>query len=157
MINDIYNSITGMIKRAVLTLAGKDANKYQTSQVSYLGKTADTEIIYPYGLCGNPPLGSLVLLFNVQGMEENRAGIANLPSKRFNGLKEGEVAVGNYLTGSYVKFLEDGNIEIVASGGSINVTGNIVVNGDVIANGVSLTTHVHSGVTPGSSNTGEPV
>lgn len=36
--------------------------------------------------------------------------------------------------------------------GGINNTG-----GDIVSDGISLTTHLHKGVTPGSGNTGEPV
>lgn len=32
-----------------------------------------------------------------------------------------------------------------------------VINGDVVANGISLVTHLHSGVQPGGGNTGQPV
>lgn len=194
MIPDILNRITGMVKRAYVTLVGNDANKYQTTQISYLGKTADMEVIYPYGLCGNPPKNSLVLLFNVQGMEENRAGVANLVTERFKDLKEGEVAIGNYLTKSVIKFLENGDIEIygkndervtidrnsnisIAGNCSISVNGtttlscpggttinsDVHINGtvtcseDVIASGISLVSHIHSGVTPGGGTTSGPI
>lgn len=157
MTKDILNRISNGIKRAYISLVGSDSNQFQTTQINYLGKTADMEVIYPYGLCANPPAGSLVLLFNVQGQEENRAGIANLPNQRFKNLKAGEVVVGNYLTGSYIKLLENGNIEINAAGGDINVTGNINVTGDVKAGAISLGTHRHSGVVPGSGTTSQPV
>lgn len=39
----------------------------------------------------------------------------------------------------------------------LTVTGDVEVTGDVTADGVSLKHHVHGGVTPGGSNTGEPV
>lgn len=41
---------------------------------------------------------------------------------------------------------------MVGSGGEHTAS----ITGDVIANGVSLVTHTHSGVQPGSGNTGEP-
>lgn len=158
MIGDALNRITNIIKRAFITLAGGDNDKFQTTQINYLGKVADMEVIYPYGLCGNPPAGSLVLLFNVQGQEENKAGIANLPNQRFKNLKPGEVVLGNYLTGSYIKFLENGDIEMFAKSGKINIVNtNVISNQDVIASGISLTTHVHQDVTPGAGNTGLPI
>ncbi len=42
--------------------------------------------------------------------------------------------------------------------GPINIVaaGNVNVTGDVIADGISLKTHVHSGVTAGTSDTGPP-
>lgn len=207
---DVINNITGMIKRAYITLVGSDKDKFQTTQVNYLDKTADIEVIYPYGLCGNPPKNSIVLLFNVQAQEENRAGICNLPNKRFKDLKEGEVVVGNYLTGSYVKFLENGDVKLLSKNkytiiveesadievennanikvkgkttltsnqteinSPTTINGNLTVNGDitsgstsisggtittggdVIGAGISLTSHVHGGITPGGGTTGGP-
>jgi hypothetical protein len=50
--------------------------------------------------------------------------------------------------------LEDGKVTITAPHTVIN--GDLTVTGDVIGQGTSLHTHTHSGVTAGSSNTGEP-
>lgn len=47
------------------------------------------------------------------------------------------------------------NIDSASSPCTVN--GNIVTNGDVVASGVSLVSHVHSGVQSGGSNTGQPV
>lgn len=186
MIDDVLNRVTGMIKRAYVTLVGNDAGQVQTTQVSYLGKTTDMEVIYPYGLFGNPPRGSLALLFSVQGHEENRAGIANLPKQRFKDNKEGEAGVGNLLTGSVIKFLENGDIYINAKAnqkvliegdsiitvngsatldcpGGVTINSNVTINGtvtvseDVVASGISLVHHVHPGIMPGDATTGEPV
>lgn len=109
------SSLGQIIKRAVLSLIGRDLDNYSVSQVTYNGKTGDCELIWPYGFCANPPKNSIVLMFNVMGQEENRAGFANLPQMRFKGLKEGEVVVGNYLTKSFVKFTQEGNVEIFSS------------------------------------------
>lgn len=55
------------------------------------------------------------------------------------------------------------NIEILGNvlmgvAGDVEVNGSVtVVGGDVEADGVSLKTHVHSGVTAGGANTGPPV
>lgn len=40
--------------------------------------------------------------------------------------------------------------------GDVHVTGDVTVDGDVTAAGVSLRHHVHTGVTAGSSTSGEP-
>lgn len=63
----------------------------------------------------------------------------------------------------------DGNVTMTVAGaltvtapttnwtGDINVNGDITVTGgDVVADGISLKTHVHSGVQSGGSNTGTP-
>ena len=60
----------------------------------------------------------------------------------------------------YLRFYA-GNIEIkaptVTVTGDLVVTGSITATGDVIGNGTHLHTHMHSGVTTGSGNTGAPV
>lgn len=48
-----------------------------------------------------------------------------------------------------------GAVNIAAASG-VNYTGTINVTGDIVLNGISLATHKHPGVTPGSSNTGGP-
>ena len=67
--------------------------------------------------------------------------------------------------------MQDGTIKINVGSGvcdlkiehnKVTVDGNLVVNGSikadsVSAGGVSLASHKHSGVTSGSSNTGNPV
>lgn len=159
MVRNTLNRITSMIKRGVLTLATQDRGINQVAQATYLGKAANVELITLYGLCSNPPVGSNILLFDVQGQEENRAGLANFPGARFKNLKVGEVAVGNYITKSNVTFLENGDIQVtgknnmivtitnnntVSIGGTctVNITGNATItcpettiNGDVTING----------------------
>lgn len=44
-----------------------------------------------------------------------------------------------------------------SNGGAASLQGPLSVTGDVTASGTSVHTHTHSGVTPGSSNTGAPV
>lgn len=41
--------------------------------------------------------------------------------------------------------------------GDITTTGNVTTPADVVASGISLNSHLHSGVTPGGGNTGGPV
>lgn len=63
--------------------------------------------------------------------------------------------------GATVTLNGDGTITSAASTwnhtGNVNVTGTITGSVDVIGGGKSLKTHVHSGISPGGSNTGGPV
>lgn len=143
-----YNSNDQSVKYAELTNVGKDDGHYPISQVKYNQRVADFYVVYPYGMSANAPADSLVVMMNMMGQEENRAGIASLPMQRFKDLKIGEVAFGNFLTKSYVKFKEDGSIEIVSENnltvevkgpltditctGVINVTAPIVNLGEVV-------------------------
>lgn len=46
---------------------------------------------------------------------------------------------------------------LVQINGNLQVSGSVVATGNVTGQGVSLKTHVHSGVSSGGSNTGQPV
>ena len=156
MTQGILTSIRNLIKRALVTKAVNDANDFQVMQVSYMGKTADIENILPYGLCSSPPVNSLSIMLNVNAHEENRVGITNSPRIRFKNLKQGEVAVGNYLTGSVVKFLENGDIEVtsandlvvtVAGNETVDITGDstVTVGGDANVTVTGTTTLTSTG------------
>lgn len=108
---DLRNRIVNLIKRGIVSLID-DTGTYFRAQVEYLGKTKKIEVIFPYGLYGRPPKGSCAILFNVNGQEENMAGIVYDVLRRFTGLSDGEVVLGNPKTGSYVKMAASGNIEL---------------------------------------------
>src|SRR5690349_2108707 len=94
-----------------------------------MDKTSDMEVIYPYGLFAQAPVNSLALVFSIQGNEENLAGIVYAYRDRFKNLKEGEVLLGNILTGSFIKFDKDGNIEINSKKDvNVTITGNAIIN-----------------------------
>ncbi len=59
---------------------------------------------------------------------------------------------------SYIELAPGGIINLVAPGG-LNINGKTITTQDVVVgpNAVSVETHLHSGVEPGSGNTGEPV
>lgn len=121
MLDFIYTKLVNLIKYAYVSLSVKDDEKVALTQASFLGKTANVQVISPYGLSVHLPLKTKLLLFNIQGIEENRAAIGFSQDERFKNLEEGEVAVGSPKTQTYVKFDKDGNIEIIGKG-KINVT-----------------------------------
>jgi phage gp45-like len=123
-----------LIKRAVITRKTPDTGQATVAQVSWNNNTADNvESLTPYGYYMNPPVGSTGLMFSVMGQEENRAAIFNKPKIRFKNLEEGEVAIGNPITESVVKFLKNGDIDITCKNDqNVTVSGsvNITVTGD---------------------------
>ncbi len=76
---------------------------------------------------------------------------------RINSLSVGEEDDGALIistqSGSAKLSLKDSGISIV---GDTVISGNLNVSGDVTGAGISLSTHIHSGVEPGSGNTGVP-
>lgn len=155
--------IRNLIRRGVVSRKTEDLGQFSIAQLKWgSDKVGNVEVLQPYGLSSYAPVGSLGLIFNVMGHEENRAAIINDPKKRFKNLKEGEVALGNFLTKSVIKFLESGDIEItgkanqnitiigdsnltVGGNTTITTTGNITINttgnNSIITNGdTSITT-----------------
>lgn len=143
----IITFIRNLIKRGTVTKKTPDVGQFAVAQLKWIGdKTGNVEVIHPYGFSSYAPVGSLALMFNVMGHDNNRAAIINDPKRRFKNLKEGEVAIGNYLTESYVKFKENGDIEVIGTNNAnVTVTGNVnlTVNGNVSATiGGTLTANI---------------
>jgi phage gp45-like len=146
--------IKNLIKRGILTLVLPDNAPATGAQVVSLGDTTDTETVYPYGLSANAPAGSEAILFNIMGDESNKVALIYSPQTRFSNLQAGEVAVGNQIIKSHIKFDQNGNIEIVAPKDlNVTITGNVnlIVNGNVnvTAETTTLTGDVNLGGTGG--------
>jgi phage gp45-like len=129
----MIRQLKNLIRFARVSLTNDDTATYANTQVSGLGKTTDgVTTIYPYGLFANAPVNTFCVTLQPYGQEEALVVIPFSPqdkqgaSLRFKNLKEGEVALGNVLTGSVIKFLADGSIAI---DGQQNV--KVTVTGDV--------------------------
>lgn len=151
---NILRTIKSLIKRATVSLSQPDTGDYPITQVSYLGKTAEIEVLWPYGMNGRLPKDAQVLCFNVEGMEENKAGIGNTPTTRDKVENEGETSFGNPLAGTFLRFKSDKTIELTNGTGLItmNPNGDVNINGAIIsatgeitnAAGVVLGIHTHA-------------
>jgi hypothetical protein len=126
--------VMNLITYGVVSAVSTDTTDYPIMQISYMGRTANAARISPYGLCSNPPLKAKVVHWNVLAQEENKVGFAFSQQNRFKPLKAGEVVVGNPTSQSYIKFHEDGTIEIV-SAKKVLLTGaddmEVTIAGDV--------------------------
>jgi len=69
------NKITNIMKWSYVSRVGDDSGNFPRSQITYNGKTSDIMVLTPYGIWHNLPNESLVLAFNIQGQEENKAGL----------------------------------------------------------------------------------
>lgn len=150
------------IKRAVLSAMIKDEDQVQISQADYNGRTGEVEMVWPYGFSANPPVDSLLLMFNVMCQEENRAAIASYPQLRFKNLKPSEVQIGNFVKLNSVKFCANGDIEMTSTNDTtirvtknftLEVLGNVAIAigggvtmsiaGDVNINGAGANTNIN--------------
>jgi phage gp45-like len=123
---NIIKLIKNMFKIAKL-MSVDDSGDFQFATVSTLGKTQKVLMLKPYGLMSNPPTSSMVALWNQQGQESNGIGIADDPKNRIlKDMAEGEVALGNYLTNSYIVFDENSDALLTTANDA-----NIAVLNDV--------------------------
>lgn len=172
------------VKGGQLAKVGDDSGNAPVSQLKYDGKTIDFYELTPYSIYSKCPAGdnSWVTHWSYNQQEENRVGIANVLASRYKDFKDGEAIHGNVLSGTHIKYAENGDMNItVTNNQNINISGNCTVtvsgnvtlnapeatvNGNMTINGtldVTGTTtlegrtflgHNHSGVQSGPSNTG---
>lgn len=109
MISKLINKIKNIVKIARI-VSVDDSKDVRFGVVKYLGKEQSCAIFTPYGLMSNPPENSMGPVFQIDGEESKLMGMFDRTDNRpVKDLVSGEVVVGNYETGEYVRF-KDGNI-----------------------------------------------
>ena len=162
---DLLQRIKALFKIARL-ISSNDAGNLQQGVFTYMGSTPKGQIFVPYGVLMNPPAGSQMAVFAQNGNESNAIGFASDPNNRtLRNLAPGEYGISNYVTGSFVIFRANGDIEIsseadvaiskaatvsVVAATAVSITapqttiaGNVTINGNLVNNGITFGTHVH--------------
>lgn len=106
-----------LIRRAIVSLLTDDKGTYPLIQVKYNDIVSDALRLSPYGVCSNPPEKSIAYLLAPFNRVDEPAAIMDDVVNRFKELKEGEVQLGNYITRSSMKFLEDGSVSLTLPNG----------------------------------------
>jgi len=120
-----------MIKQVIITAINDDTSDFPRAQVFYMGKEGLATRISPYGYCYMPPLDTWGVSWSMRSEESSKVVMFSELEKRLKELQPGEVGIHNPETGSYIKFKENGDIDI-ESQNNINV---ICVDATVIASG----------------------
>ena len=125
--NRVYTLIKNIFKIAkVLTVDDTPPLRFGT--VAMLGKNQKVMIFTPYGLMHNPPVNSLALVFSQNGQESNGVAFCDDPKNRIlKSLEPGEVAIGNYETGHYLFFDQNGKATLVTDDLDVLVTDNCLI------------------------------
>ena len=127
---------SNVTKYGIKTLAIQDVedNVIQQMQINSYGDIKNCGRLGQYGLYGNAPKNSFVVVMQINGQEENLFGIEDDVNNRPRGLKEGEVMIFNTLTKNYIYLKEDSNTEFYAKKdmnikavGTVNVTAETVI------------------------------
>ncbi|WP_394547210.1 Gp138 family membrane-puncturing spike protein [Pantoea ananatis] len=81
-------------------------------------------------------------------------------AQKISGISTTSVQVRTDDGSSFIELTQGGNVNITTPlltvNGNVQVNGTVTSSGDQVAKGISQTGHVHSGVQPGSSQTGGP-
>ena len=175
----MLKKLQNLIRQARISATSADDQQFPVQQVEYLGKVADSIISFSYGVHGNIPKDTLVLIGTVQGDASNRVVLGVVPTDRPK-MAPGETCVYHPPTGTIIHFLEDGDLNVKSAvkvtvdapeavfTGNVQIDGNLTVTGDttlsdtVTSNGKDISdTHSHAGSptapTGGISNTGVPI
>lgn len=96
-------------------------------KVFYLGKSAESVILFPYGMHARPKPNWLSLIFTYGARSENRWHMVTSAEKRPTDLKEGEVVFYHPATMAEIRLKSDGTIEATTS--LFKVNGNLQVTG----------------------------
>ncbi|MEM8698933.1 MAG: phage baseplate assembly protein V [Pseudomonadota bacterium] len=151
----LRQAVRSLIVRGEVTRVEDGAGR-QVLQVAMLEDEVKTgaEHMQRYGLTTHPPEGAEAVVLNVSGNRDHSIVIAVEHREfRLRSLEAGEVALYDD-RGQVIRLARDG-IEIEAPDG-IRINGNVTVTGDVMADGISLKTHTHGQVDPGSGTSGMP-
>lgn len=130
---NILNKVLQMIKQAYISSVNNDSNIFPTTEVSYNLKKSKVIRFSPYGLCSNVPANSNVILLSADGQESLKYALSDDMQNRYKNLKEGEVVLYNYLSGSYIYLKENGDVKVDCKNNEIiDVVGDvdITVGGD---------------------------
>lgn len=156
--------ISNMLARGSVTLVNA-AGKLQTLQISLLADEAKDAVEHfePFGFTSNPHPGAEVLTAFIEG--DRSHGIVLVAADRryrLQNLLSGEVAIyddhGGQIILSQTGIIINGGGHEITINGDINIMGNIRTTGTLSNNNHNISsTHVHSGVTTGSGQTGAPV
>jgi phage baseplate assembly protein V len=166
VVEPIQRRVRLMVGRAVIALVN-DAARVQSVQVTLLeGETRDeVERFQEYGFSSVPLPGAEAVMVCVSGNRDHGIVVAVEDRRyRLKDLGPGDAALYDH-RGAKIHLSETG-ILIEAAGQNVEITGAPQVNiasgtvnvtgGDVVADGISLKTHTHGGVQPGSGSTGVP-
>jgi len=114
-----------------------DNNYSYSVNISTYGQTTNSEAYYPYGMASRAPKNSVAITFLIGGQPENKTSFLYDPSTRFTGLEVGEVIIGNQIKQTFIKFNEDGTIDIQTDD-TLTVKGNQIISGNLTVKGSNV-------------------
>lgn len=155
--NSLLQKLKSLFRFGYISNVESDSGELPISQYTYHGQSKDIVTVYPYGFCANAPVNNLAVVVNM-GITDQKIAFTASGKDRFRDLKGGEVVVGNFTTGDFVKFNAEQKIEVVSNGSvditapAINVNGGTVITGDVsVSGGLTVSGDITGGSVTGGT------
>ena len=137
------DKLKNLLRFGQVTGSADNAANFPVQQMTFKEKVINALQIFNYGIYANVSSNdSLAILFSIDGSENNRAALSYTPLLRPKDLEQNEIAVYHPYTNSFIKFRNNGNLEIstVESGS----TGDIIVNSENVTVNASNSATVDS-------------
>lgn len=120
-----------------------DSGPYPLIEVESHDNTVPAYVVQPHGMAMNPMTDSLSVVMELDGdAGKYLAFPIAQPSVRMDGLAEGQVKFSNLRRGSTIDMDDDGNI--VLTGATIKIVGNVEITGNITQTGDFDQTGVHT-------------
>lgn len=86
-----------------------------------MGKVGDAVDLEPYGFHANAPVGTLGMIFSMQGRSEGRVAMAVSPAERIKPLAATEFVWAHPPTGTKIHWRADGSLDIETANADVNI------------------------------------
>lgn len=121
------NKIKSLVRWCNITGKVDNAGQFPIQQIVYKNKTANAVMIFPYGVYAHAPgQDNLSVLFSIEGLAENKAVMPIVPKLRPRDLEQNEVAFYHPFTESFIKFRNNGDLEIQTT--TEGTQGKVLIN-----------------------------
>lgn len=88
---------------------------YAQAQITRYNLSYTSTVYYPYGYFAKAPAETQAILLHLEGKQDNAVALPYEPKTQFRDLENGEVIVGNQTSEVYIKFNNDGSVNIKAT------------------------------------------
>lgn len=137
MLKYIWNKLQHLIKHSYISNTQQDGQSFYNAQIVSYGGASQSIIYHPYGMTTCPPINSMGITLSGSGYAENKMTLPYSTQYRWTGLQNGEVQLGNPVSGTYIKFDKDGNVTIYTPNKQVNITGDTTITGTLTVSGAT--------------------
>lgn len=123
---DLLAKLKNIVRRVKITGPADNTGQFPVQQMTFKGKLINVMQIFPYGTYSNLSNESLGVMFSIDGNSSDRVALCYDPKNRPKDLEQNEVAFYHPPTQSFIKFRNNGDLEVSTVEGETK--GSIIIN-----------------------------